>query len=219
MTIIYILGTDGAGKSTIAKKIVSGGISGLKLSYLYCQVRPFLIWPIRRMVRYFYIKKVDEFENYKVFNKKKLTVSRRKGKLSTLYSCVWYLDFLIQALPKVLYAKMKGGVILIDRYYLDMVVNQGVLKGNSKEEMLREARWIERLLPAAKIHIFLDVSEDVAFKRKSDIQSTEYLAERKERYLNLSGYYNFKFVNANLEIDEVYKNVCSLISEFATEER
>lgn len=77
--------------------------------------------------------------------------------------------------------------------------------------MLRDARWLERLLPKAQSHVFLDVSEEIAFRRKNDIQSVEYLRERKERYLHLASHYRFQVVGANMDVETVFQQVRLLV--------
>jgi thymidylate kinase len=95
----------------------------------------------------------------------------------------------------------------MDRYYLDMVVNQGVLQDNDTAGMLRDARLLEFFLPRAAMHVFLDVSEEMAFARKQDIQSVNYLRERKARYLALAPHYGFSVIDANQPADAVHAAV------------
>jgi thymidylate kinase len=99
----------------------------------------------------------------------------------------------------------------VDRYYLDWVVNLALLQQNSCGKVLRDARWLERLLPKAQLHLFLDVAEETAFQRKNDIQSVQYLRERKELYLDLAPHYGFQVVDANQDPETVFRQVKALV--------
>jgi thymidylate kinase len=80
--------------------------------------------------------------------------------------------------------------------------------------MLRSAQRIEHFLPKADVCLFLNVSEEVAFSRKDDIPSAEYLRERKARYLALAGAYDFHEVNADAPLEEVLSEARKVISPF-----
>lgn len=202
MRILYILGTDGAGKTTLAKRLAEelkpqGGV------YLYCQVTPLLLGPFRWLGARLFMRKTDQFKDYDAYRERKRELGRKRRRLARLYALAWYLDFLLQAWPRITWARWRARPVVMDRYYLDMVVNQGVLQDNDADGMRRDARLLERFLPRATQHLFLDVSEETAFARKDDIQSVTYLRERKDRYRQLAPHYGFVMVDANQPADAV----------------
>lgn len=211
MRMLYILGTDGAGKTTVARRVAAAR-QAEGWDYLYCQVLPLLLRPVKWLARRLFLKRADEFQNYDDYRDRKRAESGKRRRLTRLYALLWYADFLLQAWPKVVRARLRGRNLILDRFYLDTVVNQGVLQDNDLAGMLRDARLLERLLPRADLHLFLDVSEETAFQRKNDIQSVRYLRERKERYLQLAPRYGFQFVDANQSADAVYADVQSMIT-------
>ena len=208
MRILYILGTDGAGKTTVATR-VAAAMSDRGWIYLYCQVLPFLLRPVKWFARRIFLKKADEFKDYDGYLERKQVASSKRKRLTRMYALLWYADFLIQAWPKLLRARWRGQNLILDRFYLDTVVNQGVLQNNDLNGMLRDARLLEWFLPKAELLLFLDVSEETAFQRKDDIQSIRYLRERKERYLQLAPHFGFRFVDANQTADAVFNDVCT----------
>lgn len=206
MRILYLLGTDGAGKTTVAKRVAAAR-QAAGWDYLYCQVLPLLLKPVKWLARRLFLKKTDEFKDYDAYREQKRAASGRRRRLTRLYALLWYADFLVQAWPKLWRARLRGRDLILDRFYLDTVVNQGVLQDNDLAGMLRDARLLERFLPRAELLLFLDVSEETAFRRKNDIQSVRYLRERKERYLRLAPHYGFQMIDANRTADEVFADV------------
>lgn len=203
MKLIYVLGTDGAGKTTITQQLHREGLPGRRVAYLYCQHRPFFLWLLKLPARLLFLRRTDQFKDYRAYKGRKDATVRRHPRALKLYVWLWYLDVWLQTWPRLLWARCFADVVLMDRYYLDWVVNLGVLAGNQTEDMLAAAGCLERTLPRADCHVFLDVSEETAFRRKDDIQSVDYLRERKARYLQLAPHYRFNLVNADRDIDSV----------------
>jgi len=211
MVMIYFLGIDCSGKTTGARRLASEELAGWTPVYVYCQHRPFLIWLLKLPAKILFMRKSDPFRNYDAYKARKDSIRASKPVLARIYGLLTYLDMLLQAWVQIAIARMKGNLLIFDRYYLDWVVNQGVLQGNSTESMLHDARALERLLPKAQHHIFLDVSEDVAIHRKCDIQGIQYLRERRERYLQLASHYKFEIVNAERSKDSVFQEVREIV--------
>lgn len=211
MKIIYILGTDGAGKTTLATRLARE-LESQGWDYLYCQAMPRLVWPFRWLAGKIFLKRADQFKDYDTYRERKRAASGRRRWLTRIYAWIWYVDFLLQAWPKLIRAWWRGRDLVMDRYYLDVVVNQGVLQDNDALGMKHDARFLERFLPVAIQHIFLDVSEETAFARKGDIQSVRYLRERKQRYLQLAEAYRFVSVDANQPADAVLADVRRILS-------
>lgn len=211
MTLIYILGTDGAGKTTVARRLRRETLGGCKPAYIYCQHRPFLVWLVKLPARLLFMRRTDQFNDYDRYKARKSSITSRWPRLTRLYMLLCYFDMCLQTWPKLLRARWASGIVLVDRYYLDWVVNLALLQQNSCGKVLRDARWLERLLPKAQLHLFLDVAEETAFQRKNDIQSVQYLRERKELYLDLAPHYGFQVVDANQDAEAVFQQVRVLV--------
>lgn len=214
MKIIYLLGTDGAGKTTVSTKLAAMDFDGRKLAYVYCQLTPILLAPLKLAARLFFLRKTDRFQDYRCYQERKAEVGGKRRLLNRIYCAVWLVDQAWQAWFKLLWARLRGRTLIMDRYYLDSVVNVGVLLGNDLDGMLATARRVERFLPRPDLFLFLNVSEVVAYQRKNDIPSPEYLRERKARYLQLAGPYGFQQLNADRPLEEVLCEARTIISQF-----
>jgi thymidylate kinase len=216
MNIIYILGTDGAGKTTAARRLAELTFGGHRARYIYCQHRPLVLWLMKLPARLLFMRRADQFRNYEEYKARKDAASSRRPWLTRLYTRLCYFDGWLQTWPKMLWARCTTSTVVLDRYYLDWVVNLGELQGNGLDGMLRDAAWLERVLPKARVHLFLDVSEVTAFNRKDDIQSVQYLRERKRRYLQLAPHYGFQIVDANQSAETVFQQLRRLVDAAVT---
>jgi len=52
-----------------------------------------------------------------------------------------------------------------------------------------------KIFPKPDFVFMIDLPEEVAFNRKNDIQSVEYLKERRQLYLEMSDKYGFIKIN------------------------
>lgn len=206
--LIYLLGTDGSGKSTMARRLLESlRQDGQRPAYVYGQHLPVLLWLFKLPARLLFMRRTNQFKNYTGYKACKDSVRARHPRLAGLYARLLYLDAWLQVWPRMMLARWRSDVVVVDRYYLDWVVNVSVLQQTPRETMLREARMLEGFLPKAQTHLFLDVSEETAFARKDDIQSVEYLRERKQRYLQLAAHYNFRMIDANPDAETVFENI------------
>jgi thymidylate kinase len=214
MKIIYLLGIDGSGKTTLAKRIVKDNEDKHKFKYMYLQYFPFILKPIKLLAKKTLLKGTHEFKNYYEYHKKKKEFSNKRRRLTRLYSYIWYLDYYLQIIPKLIQIKAnKETVYVVDRYYLDSIINLACLLDMDKDQILKDSRRFEKLLPRADLHFYLELDEEIAFKRKNDIQSPQYLRERKEKYLCIADEYQFVSIDASKKLDSVYSDLSMKIRQ------
>lgn len=207
--LIYILGVDGSGKTTLARALSDADAAA---EYVYCQHKPMLLWLLKAPARALFMRRTNQFADYQSYKKRKDSVVAKRKLTASVYKWAFYADVVMQALPKILAAKARSRTVVVDRYYLDWVVNLSVMFNSDTEAMLREAAWLERLLPRADLHVLLDLPEEVAFGRKDDIQSIGYLAERRSRYHALINHYGFRVIDANRRPEVVREDVAQLVA-------
>jgi len=208
--LIYILGVDGSGKTTLARSLHE--CDSERVEYVYCQHKPILLWLLKAPARVLFMRRTDQFKNYNAYRARKDAIVAKRRLAASIYKWAFYADVVLQTWPKLVAATARTRKVVIDRYYLDWVVNLSVMLNSDTNAMLRDAKLLERLLPKADIHVLLDLPEDVAFYRKDDIQSIAYLRERRVRYRALIDHYNFHVIDANRSPDLVRAHVDAIVA-------
>ena len=84
-----------------------------------------------------------------------------------------------------------GKRIIIDRYVFDTVLNVSLTANWPPGITHRILGALLKILPRPNVVFLIDLPEVVAFERKKDIQSVEYLQERRHLYLEMAGLYGF----------------------------
>jgi thymidylate kinase len=117
---------------------------------------------------------------------------RSKGQAMRLPFLAWpyvgsvWLDYLVQIWFKLLFHLPGQGIIVLDRYLYDTVINDLAVHLNySSARMMRAIGRGLKLLPRPMVTILLDLPVEVAFARKTDVPHVDYLRERYSRYLEL----------------------------------
>ncbi|MFX0140965.1 MAG: hypothetical protein ACFFDN_45420 [Candidatus Hodarchaeota archaeon] len=200
--LIYIIGVDGSGKTTLAKGLVSHfNKKGFNLCYLYARHFPILLFPFKIISKILLYQKHSEFQNYHKYSEIKGNFSNRHRIIARLYAFIWVIDYLIISFFPVHWKLIRHQNIIVDRYIGDVVVNISV----ASKLRLKEEKYLLKLFhlffPKPHQSFFINVNEEVAFKRKNDIQSIEYLKKRKQKYFDIQPFYRFEVVDGNKSKD------------------
>jgi len=214
--IIYLVGIDGSGKTTLSKNLLTRFHSnGVPFKYLYARHVPIILSPIKILSKFFLYRKNTQFKNYVTYREIKSGFSKKHKFLSRLYAALWVLDYLLFILPKTVIKINFSKYIIVDRYVGDVVVNISVASRLTKKEIYLLLRFLHWFFPRPNHSFFLDVNEEVAFQRKDDIPAIGYLKERRKAYELIKDYYNFEIVNGNVckkaLADEVYEKIRQVI--------
>lgn len=212
--IIYLIGTDGSGKTTLAKNYVKKMQSiGIKINYFYGRHVPILLLPLKYISRKYYYKKDTQFKNYKKYTTKKDEYRKSHPVVVRLYAAIWVLDYTLYYFVKVRWALLFTKLIIIDRYVADIVVNISIVTGYNKNQMIKLLSFLHYMFPKPDCSFFIEVSEDEAFSRKEDIPSIKYLMERKQKYYQLKTFYNFKILNGHLDPQQLVQKLHKEIND------
>lgn len=174
--LICFIGIDGSGKSTLAKSLAKAMMKhGVKSKYVWCGWRqfesPFLI-PFIAVIR----ELSAQGENNKMNHDSKEGILRNRF-LFAIYRYLVLFDHLTKIFLKVKIPLMFGENIICDRYIYDIIVDP-LLGLNGKN--IR--RVLLRLVPKPDLIFLVDLPEEIAFSRKNDVPSVEFLCEKRNIY-------------------------------------
>lgn len=210
--LINIVGIDGAGKTTLAKRLGEHlSQEGFPVKYAYGQYFAKLLYPAKFFAKRSVMRHTDEFRDYGNYNETKQSFSKRFPFLARTYGLLWLVDYYAQMLFRVMLPMVLGRRLVMDRYIIDIAVNVSLTLGKDVAMAETIIRRFCRFAPYPDLVVFIDLPEDIAFQRKQDIQSIAYLTERRERYLLLAKTFGFTALDGTLSQKELFNRVLGLV--------
>jgi thymidylate kinase len=214
--LIVLMGLDGSGKSTQAE-LLSKHLNerGIKTQAVWMRGECYLTLPLlkigkallrapRETKRGEGIKAGRDYQRY-VTAKHSLF---RSGLLRAIWRTLTVIDRYITL--KVAFSKIDKHVevVILDRYFYDMLIDIDSAFGSGGAEMKRLLKSpLLRLFPPPDKVILLEITPEVAMKRKDDIPSMDYLVGRYRPYDMLASSINAKRIDASRAIEEVRADV------------
>jgi len=186
MNLVCIVGIDGTGKTTLARSMVAAlRERGRPAAYIYGRTYPVVSRLLMVLGRAAFFRKHDPWQDYGAYAESKKEFSHRPV-LAWPYTAAIWLDYYVQIWLKLLPHLFSQRLVVSDRYVYDTVINELAVQLNYAPAQAERA--IERglrVLPRPKLTILLDLPEEVAFGRKTDVPHVDYLKERRGWYLAL----------------------------------
>jgi glycosyltransferase involved in cell wall biosynthesis/thymidylate kinase len=209
-TLVVLSGVDGAGKSTQIRLLHDHlEARGLIVATLWCRWDPLLAKPAVALLGL-------------------LARSRRPGRVSAArrqdmrrsirarilgYRPAWLawralmvVDYGMRLAPAVRRARRVNDVLLLDRYWHDVMVDFSF--GGPLHE---PPALLLRLLPRAQGIVILDVPETVALQRKAETGDMRYLSERRRLYREAAERYDAVIVDATPASVEVFGRLSAAV--------
>jgi len=211
--LICFTGLDGSGKSTLAKALVKELKGrGVESRYVYGRFAPLLIKPLLVLGRLLLLRGLQQNEDYNQYSAGRNEVLKKRW-LGVVYQFLMLFDFWWQMLVKAAIPLKLGKNVVCDRYTYDTVINLAVDLSYSENRMDRMLNRFSKFLPRPELVFVMDVPEEIAFQRKRDIPSMDYLKERRELYLHLQS----KSGTIILDSTDDLENLKSIIRDKALE--
>jgi len=182
LTFICFIGIDGSGKTTLAKQIVKTLTNkGIKVKYTWSRFEPWISKPFIYLAKIFFLNKDNMNLNYKQYSATRKNLFKNNI-LYSVYLVLTIPDLIIQNIIKIGIPIMMGRYVVADRYIYDTIVDIAFDRKFDINNIMRLLKALLYLLPKPQIIFLLDVDEEIAFKRKKDIPSLEYIKDRRTLY-------------------------------------
>lgn len=207
--LICFIGIDGSGKTTQAKALCESlARSGIKTRYVWTRFEPKLTRPFVAMAKGLFFRGKDVFTDYAGYLSTKRSLSQHTVLLAT-YQYLLLFDYFLQIFQRVKVPLMRGDVIVCDRYIHDTVADLAVDYGYSDEKVQKTLRSYLRLFPKPDLVFLMDLPEELAYQRKGDVPSIDYLTERRKIYLNIGDDCKVVAIDATkglIELEDIVKS-------------
>ena len=185
--LICFTGIDGSGKTTLAKGLVETmEKKGIRYKYVYGRLEPFILRPFIAIGRKIFLRGKDMFRDYTEYSSTKNGAIEHHSFLFTFYRYILLFDYFLQLLFKIRIPLMLGRNIVCDRYVYDTVITDLSVDMNLSKSEIKDL--IKRFFYIAKkpdLTFLIDLPEEIAFQRKEDTPSIEYLKKRRDIYLDI----------------------------------
>ncbi|AGK60070.1 Thymidylate kinase [Archaeoglobus sulfaticallidus PM70-1] len=208
---ICFTGIDGTGKTTLAKLLVTSlREKGIDAHYVYARLVPRISKPVMTIGRFLFLRNKDISKNYTEYlhSKKRLL---RCQIVSKIYTLILLCDYIIQVILKIKIPLMFGKNIVCDRYIYDTIITDIAIDMNYSEEYILDLlKKCFLLIPEPDFVFLIDAPEEIAYSRKDDVPSIEYLKARRQIYLKIGK-------KCCMFVLDGTKNIKELLSELESE--
>lgn len=194
--LICFTGIDGSGKTTLARMLVDAmRESGVRITYTWCGWRRFespLLMPLAWAVKRLLFGRKHDGSNHGLMG----------GVRNPIYCYLILLDYLFSSLLKVRIPLWLGHNIVSDRYAYDMMAGPLV-----NYDLAR--RVVVNLLPKPDLVFLVDLPEEIAYQRKDDVPSIEYLKKQRGVYLEIGKGFGMTVLDGAEQLAELRKTVAT----------
>lgn len=223
MSTIALIGADGAGKSTIARRLQQSSPLPLKTIYMGLNIESSNVaLPTSRLILRLKLKairrKATATGNTDPTYLTTHHIAHRQQKRGQLALFARTLHRLAEAWYRQCVSwifQLRGYTVLYDRHFL---FDTAPVPGQEGRQPLADRffRWqLTHLYPRTDMVIFLDAEPDVLFRRKQEVP-VDYLAEKRAAFLDQGRRTaNFVRIDAAQPVDQVYSAVVNTILQFS----
>jgi thymidylate kinase len=129
--------------------------------------------------------------------------------LSALYQYLAVTDYTIRAVFTIRLPLLFGKQVISDRYVYDLITSVGVVLDYPTDKTLALLRRCLVFLPKPDLVFLVDLPETVAYRRKDDIVSPEFLSVRREIYLQMAQQEGMTMLDGTCDVGELEQLVAT----------
>jgi len=210
--LVTITGIDGAGKSTLAKAVTDELTEqGYSATYVYGRYLPRLAYPIMEFGRRTIFSETDINADYSTHQESKRQFFSGTV-VKSLYEALIMMDYAPQLLYRLTPRMLTSDFIICDRYFYDTLLTD--FSGTvieTPEEAISRYKHYSKLVPSPEYMFYLQIPVNVAYKRKDDTPSEDYLQERKAFYDSFAKRFNITELCGTDDVDRLVDQVLRAI--------
>lgn len=209
--LVCLVGIDGAGKTSHARRFVAESLPSAKSRYLWLrETNSFFSIPFMALCRVLGLTEVHHLRNGVTWTEHRYY---RNKAVATIWPWIQLVDAVILLAFMVYIPIMRGSVLVCDRFLHDLLVD---LMADTDSDDLHErmvGRLMLRLVPQGSLVFMLDVDEPTILMRKSDIPSMQYLRRRRQLYRLIASYLDLPSVDCSQPVDVVHTALTKYICQ------
>lgn len=227
--LICMTGIDGCGKSTQVRRLTERMRDhGFEVESAWSGGRPYISRPIQRLAKRWLPRQDPDDEaqpaleqarsgqpdNYTEYLSATNRLLRRHWILRRGWTDISLLEHALEARFTVGPHLKRGSAVVCDRYTHKSIVNLAILLDLQADRLPRLLRHPAlRLAPPPTIYFLLDLPAEVAYERKYDLPSIEYIRRRVPIYRALAELTDMTVIDATRDIDEVSDAIWHITQE------
>ena len=218
MSAIAIIGPDGAGKTTITRRLAMGDAHRYRYVYMGLNINacshvlPTTRWAER--IKYGILHRTSKPARGRA--QRALQAAGFSLPHGNLWAVARFVNHLADEWYRQLaswYFQLRGFVVIYDRHFVFDLWDGGMRGGQSLSNRIHD--WLlKRFFPRPDLVILLDAPSEVLFARKRE-WSIEDLDRKRETFLRLAKQLrNFSIVDATQPAEIVYSKINRIIHDF-----
>lgn len=200
---VCFAGIDGSGKTTQAEALIEEMKKNeIEAKYAWNRFEGRMLTPFTVITKKIFFRgknAINDPADY--YDTKKRLLKNRI--LSVGYQYFLLFDYFFQILFRVKIPLLVGKNIVCDRYVYDIIVDLSVDFNYSEEKAKRMLKNLLHLFPKPDLIFLVDVPEEIAYQRKDDVPSMDYLKVRRNSYLDIGEEYDMRLLDGCKDLREL----------------